>query len=124
MLTGKYTLDAPPQGPRQALFKALKTTPDYDNLLATMKDVAAGHGDATLSQVALNWGRAKNSIPIPGARTLSQVQQNYGALDWKLSEGDVKALDLAAGKVTTFSKPESMPFPKEDINTHLKMFDC
>jgi pyridoxine 4-dehydrogenase len=124
MLTGKYTLDAPPQGPRQALFKALKTTPDYDNLLATMKDVAAGHGDATLSQVALNWGRAKNSIPIPGARTLSQVQQNYGALEWKLSEGDVKALDLAAGKVTTFSKPESMPFPKEDINTHLKMFDC
>jgi pyridoxine 4-dehydrogenase len=124
MLTGKYTLDAPPGGPRKAVFQALKTTPDYDNLLASMKDVASGHGDAcTLSQVALNWGRAKNSIPIPGARTLSQVQQNYGALDWNMSAAEVKALDLAAAKVTTFTKPESVPFPKEDRNTHLHMFD-
>jgi pyridoxine 4-dehydrogenase len=123
MLTGKYTLDAPPGGPRKAVFKALKQTPDYDNLLATMKDVANGHGDASLSQVALNWGRAKNSIPIPGARTLSQVKQNYGALDWNMSEAEVRALDLSAAKVTTFTKPESVPFPKEDRNTHLHMFD-
>jgi pyridoxine 4-dehydrogenase len=123
MLAGKYTLDAPPQGPRKAVFQALKSTPDYDNLLATMKDVASGHGDASLSQVALNWGRAKNSIPIPGARTLSQVKQNYGALDWNMSAGELKALDLSAAKVTTFTKPESVPFPKEDRNTHLHMFD-
>jgi hypothetical protein len=37
MFTGKYTLDAPPGGPRKAVFQALKATPDYDNLLATMK---------------------------------------------------------------------------------------
>jgi pyridoxine 4-dehydrogenase len=123
MLTGKYTLDEPPKGPRKGLFKALKSTPDYDNLLAAMKDVASGHKDATLSQVALNWTRAKNSIPIPGARTLSQVQQNFGALDWNLSASEVKALDQAAAKVTTFSKPEDVPFPKEDRNTHLKLFD-
>jgi pyridoxine 4-dehydrogenase len=123
MLTGKYTLDAPPGGPRKAVFQALKQTPDYDNLLAAMKDVASGHGDASLSQVALNWGRAKNSIPIPGARTLSQVKQNYGALDWNMSAAEVKALDLSAAKVTTFTKPESVPFPKEDRNTHLHMFD-
>jgi pyridoxine 4-dehydrogenase len=124
MLTGKYTLDAPPGGPRKAVFQALKQTPDYDNLLATMKDVASGHGDGTtLSQVALNWGRAKNSIPIPGARTLSQVKQNYGALDWNMSEAEVKALDLSAAKVTTFTKPAGVPFPKEDRNTHLHMFD-
>lgn len=124
MLTGKYTLDAPPQGPRKGLFKNLKTTPDYDNLLATMKDVASGHSnDTTLSQVALNWTRAKNTIPIPGARTVKQVKQNYGALDWKLSAQEVKALDVAAAKVTTFSKPESVPFAKVDKNTNLRMFD-
>jgi pyridoxine 4-dehydrogenase len=123
MLTGKYTADNPPKGPRKSLFQSLQATPDYDNLLATMKDIASAHGNATPSQVALNWTRAKKTIPIPGARTLSQVQQNYAALDWDLSSAEVAALDKAAAKVTSFIKPEASPFPKEDINTHLKMFD-
>jgi pyridoxine 4-dehydrogenase len=123
MLTGKYTLEKPPQGPRKALFERLKSTPDYDNLLNTMKDVASGHGDPTLSQVALNWARAKNSIPIPGARTLSQVKQNYAALDWNLSSAEVAALDKAAEKVSTFTNPDIAPFPKQDIKTKLRMFD-
>jgi pyridoxine 4-dehydrogenase len=123
MLTGKYTPDNKPPGPRKGLYEQLTATPDYDNLLATMKDVAAGHTDATQAQVALNWARAKNSIPIPGARSLSQVQSNYGALDWDLSKEEERTLDLAAAKVTTFIKPESNPFAKKDINTGLVMYD-
>jgi pyridoxine 4-dehydrogenase len=124
MLTGKYSVDNPPSGPRKSLFQSLQATPDYDNLLATMRDIAGAHGvTATPSQVALNWTRAKNTIPIPGARTLSQVQQNYAALDWDLSSPEVAALDKAAVKVTSFIQPEASPFPKQDINTHLKMFD-
>ena len=125
MLTGKYSVENPPSGPRKSLFQSLQSTPDYDNLLATMKDIASVHGSAkvTPSQVALNWTRAKNTIPIPGARTLSQVQQNYAALDWNLSSVEVAALDQAAAKVTSFIQPAASPFPKEDINTHLKMFD-
>jgi pyridoxine 4-dehydrogenase len=90
-----------------------------------MREVSASHNNngATLSQVAINWARTKGTIPIPGARTMSQIQQNYGALDWSLSEGEVKALDEAASKVTTFTTPDMEPFPKEDIGTHLKMFD-
>jgi pyridoxine 4-dehydrogenase len=124
-LTGKYSIDMPPKGPRNSLFQSLQATPDYDNLLATMKDIARTHnnGNATPSQVALNWTRAKKTIPIPGARTLGQVQQNYAALDWDLSNAEVAALDQAAAKVTTFIQPNASPFSKEDINTHLKMFD-
>lgn len=127
MLTGKYTRDKPPRGPRKAIYEQLLTTPDYENLLATMKDVAAGHDDdgeaTTLSQVALNWARAKKTIPIPGARTLSQIQKNNAALDWTMTPEEVALLDREAAKVNTFVKPGASPFPKKDINTGLVMFD-
>ncbi|GKY96825.1 hypothetical protein MPSEU_000641700 [Mayamaea pseudoterrestris] len=122
MLTGKYSADNLPSGPRKAVYKALAATPDYEGLLGTMREVASSHKDATLSQVAINWTRAKNTIPIPGARTLSQIQQNYGALDWKLSSEEERALDAAASKVTAFITPDKEPFPKYD-NTGRKMFD-
>ena len=123
MLTGKYSKEAPPQGPRKGLYEKLSSTPDYENLLTTMKEVAAGHKDATPAQVAINWTRAKNTIPIPGARTLSQVKQNYGATTWSLSKEEVKVLDVAARRVQTFLTPDVAPFAKKDINTGLIMFD-
>lgn len=122
-LTGKYSSEKLPSGPRQVLGKQLFQTPDFDNLVTTMKQIASQHSDATVSQVAINWTRAKGTIPIPGARTISQVQQNYGALEWNLSSDEVMKLDELAAKVTTFITPDKSPFPKEDINTHLKMFD-
>lgn len=128
MLTGKYTATNKPSGPRQGLYDKLVTTPDYENLLSTMRDVASNHKDAagavaTPAQVALNWTRRKNSIPIPGARTVSQVAGNYGALDWNLSADEERILDLAAAKVTTFIQPENNPFAKSDRNTGLIMYD-
>jgi pyridoxine 4-dehydrogenase len=122
-LTGKYNKDKLPSGPRQTLGKTLFETEDYNNLLQVMKEIADKHSGATVSQVALNWTRAKQTIPIPGARTLSQVQQNYGALDWTLSAEEEKRLDEIASKVTTFIAPDKSPFPKKDINTGMIMFD-
>jgi pyridoxine 4-dehydrogenase len=122
-LTGKYTPEKLPSGPRNGLGKQLFQSPDYQNLLDTMTEIASKHSGGTLSQVAINWTRAKGTIPIPGARTISQVQQNYNALDWNLSAAEMQALDKAAEKVTTFVSPDKSPFPKEDKNTHLKMFD-
>ena len=123
-LTGKY--DSPqhlPTGPRKALGEELFATPDFTNLLSVMNEVASHHNGATKSQVALNWTRSKHAIPIPGARTLKQVQQNYGALEWTLTQEEMKQLDEASAKVTSFVKPGKSPFPKKDINTGLKMFD-
>lgn len=124
MLTGKYTTDDPPQGPRKKVFEKLQTTPDYANLLAVMDQVASQHGSsATKAQVAINWARAKGSIPIPGARTVRQVQQNYDALEWSLTRDEEQLLDIAAAKVTTFIQPSEGPFAKKDINTGLTLFD-
>lgn len=124
MLTGKYTNQNPPQGPRKKLYEKLQETPDYDNLLTAMDQVAAQHGSAAnKAQVAINWARAKGSIPIPGARTVRQVQQNYNALDWTLTKDEERLLDEAAAKVKTFVQPSEGPFPRKDINTGLVMFD-
>lgn len=47
-------------------------------------------------QVALAWCMGKGTIPIPGAKTVKQVQDNLGALAFKLSPSEVAALEDAA----------------------------
>ncbi len=38
-------------------------------------------------------------MPIPGAKDLRQAKENLGALGWRLSAGEVAALNEAASKV-------------------------
>ena len=51
-----------------------------------------------MAQVALNWCIGKGFIPIPGAKTLVQAQQNTGALGWRLEAGEVLELDNAVSR--------------------------
>lgn len=124
LLTGKYNADnvGQIQGPRSKLFAKTVGTPEFDNLLAVMKTVASAHPNANLPQVAINWTRAKGTIPIPGARNLKQVQSNYAALDWELSKDEVKLLDQASASLS-YIQPEASPMPKFDKDLQLKMFD-
>ncbi len=48
------------------------------------------------SPVALNWCISQGTIPIPGAKTLKQAQDNMGALGWKLSASEIAALEAGA----------------------------
>ncbi len=98
LLTGRYSADGPkPTGLlRKRLFKQL--LPGARSLLATIQVIAEAH-DKTMAQTALNWCICKGTIPIPGAKTLNQAQQNVGALGWRLSEGEVIELDKAAASV-------------------------
>ena len=123
LLTGKYNTDSVKeiQGPRKKLFQKTVGTPEFDNLMASMKQVAASHGN-NLPQVAINWCRAKGTIPIPGARNLRQVQSNYGALDWDMTPEEVIFLDKAASKLS-YIDPSANPFPKVDKDTGLIMYD-
>ena len=125
LLTGKY-LSKPSLkglgGARKKLFKNTIEQPEFEKLLLTMEKVAANHGNnANLAQVAINWCRAKGTIPIPGARNLRQVQSNYAALSWDLSDAEVAMLDEAA--TYSYIEPEASPFPKVDKDTGLVMFD-
>lgn len=126
-LTGKYNTDNRPSGPRLNIAKKLFDGDDegkaFNDLLAVMKEVSENHGGVPLSQVALNWTRAKGTIPIPGARSLKQAKQNLDTLKWDLTANELSALDVASAKVPAYITPDKSPFPKEDINTKLKMFD-
>ncbi|MDJ1173127.1 aldo/keto reductase [Roseofilum capinflatum] len=94
LLTGKYTESGQlPQGLRKGLFRDL--LPQVKPVLACLQAVAKTR-QKTPSQVALNWCMAKGAIPIPGAKTVRQAQENIGALGWSLNSGEVDALDRAA----------------------------
>lgn len=123
-LTGKYNKDKLPSGPRKKLGEKLVNEPGFLKLQDTMKSIASGHsGETTVSQVALNWCRAKNTIPIPGARNLKQAKQNIDSLKWELSKEEVDMLDEVVKDVPNYIDPAASPFAKKDINTGLVMYD-
>ena len=94
LLTGKYSPQGPfPQGVRGFLFRQL--LPKIQPLLHTLQEIADQY-QKTSAQVALNWCIAKGTIPIPGAKSLVQAEQNLGALGWSLDSGEVDALDQAS----------------------------
>jgi len=64
-------------------------------VLDVMASIAEKRGK-TLSQVALNYIICKGAIPIPGSRTAAQVQDNIGAMGWRLSPEEVLALEQEA----------------------------
>ena len=97
LLTGKYSDANPPPGLRGVAYKGV--LPPLPGLLETMRAVGAARGGKTPAQVAINWCLSKDTTPIPGAKNVKQLEENLGALGWRLSEAEVKELDDAAEKV-------------------------
>jgi aryl-alcohol dehydrogenase-like predicted oxidoreductase len=95
LLTGKYRPEnyKTPSGarrldPRFSKAGLEKLRPVVDCL----QQIGAAH-DRSPAQVALNWLiRQGNVIPIPGAKTAEQVQQNAGALGWNMTDTEAAAL--------------------------------
>ncbi|PRW57658.1 pyridoxal chloroplastic [Chlorella sorokiniana] len=99
MLTGKYSLQDPsslPGGPRGLVFR--QVLPGLAPLLDLMAQIAERRGK-TPSQVAINWAICQGAVPIPGAKDMAQAKENLGALGWRLSDGEVRALNDAADRV-------------------------
>ena len=63
-------------------------------LIARVKEMAEDKG-CTAAQLALAWVLAQGDdiVPIPGTKRLTYLEQNVGALDVTLSEGDLARLD-------------------------------
>lgn len=98
ILSGKYTPSHPPSG-----YRATRFTPAYlakiAPLITEMKRIGLEHNGKTPSQVALNWVICKGAIPIPGAKSLHQLEENAGALGWRLTETEVQTLDEISDRV-------------------------
>jgi len=73
--------------------------------LDVISGVAGAHG-ATNAQVALAWLYAAGEraglpvVPIPGTRSASRVAENAAAVNLRLNDQDVAALDAVAGLVS------------------------
>ncbi|MBS1251903.1 MAG: putative oxidoreductase [Anaerolineales bacterium] len=97
LLTGKYTPDNTPSGARSFRYNR-QYVGGVQPLVALLRQLGAVHGGKTPAQVALNWVICKGAIPIPGAKNARQAQENAGALGWRLTGGQVAALDEVSAK--------------------------
>ena len=65
-------------------------------LLEAVRDIAAAH-DATATQIALAWVlHHPNTVAIPGARTVEQLEENAAAADLVLSDAEFARLSFEA----------------------------
>lgn len=108
-LTGKYTPENPPTGPRGRIY-----TPEFltklQPLVNRIKEVGERY-EKTPTQVVLNWLIAQeNVIPIPGAKNGEQAKEFVGALGWRLSTEEVDELRSLASEL----KPV-IGFPVENL---------
>ncbi len=105
-LTGKYQRDARPTGATRLGENPERGVEAYDrrsaqertwDVVAAVQSAAEKHG-VTMAQVALAWlaGRPSVTSVILGARTLEQLKDNLGAVDVRLTDADVEALDAAS----------------------------
>jgi aryl-alcohol dehydrogenase-like predicted oxidoreductase len=94
LLTGKYRPesvlpDDDVRGPNapdwMKYFKDGQPNPEWLNKVHTIREILRS-GGRTLAQGALAWlwTRSEKTLPIPGFRTLAQVEENCGALDFGL----------------------------------------
>ncbi|HMN60645.1 MAG TPA: aldo/keto reductase [Anaerolinea sp.] len=99
VLTGKYTPDNTPPGIRGGRF-GKRYLERIGPLLTLMKQIGSDHAGKTPAQVAINWVMRKGALPIPGAKTLLQAEQNAGALNWRLSDEAMQKLDEMSDRVS------------------------
>lgn len=102
ILTGKYTREdlekqqrgESPQNFFNSSNRVLTLTEQNLAIADTVKRVAEEAG-RTPSQVALNWLLTRRGVTsaILGARTLNQLEDNLACLDFRLSSGQLTALD-------------------------------
>ena len=110
LLTGRYDESYRPSNPvrRNAAWlpenlRALRP------LLDTLRDVASAHG-ASPAQVALAWVvHHPNTVAIPGASSVAQLESNAAAADLALTAAEHAGLTAAAEQVRRTTGPRAFP---------------
>lgn len=86
---------------RQAMPQFQKEAIEKNQELLNLLRHTAEEKNATPAQISLAWMLCKKSfiIPIPGTRKLERLHENAGAVNIKLTEKEVQALDTALDKI-------------------------
>ncbi|MFX1250116.1 MAG: aldo/keto reductase [Promethearchaeota archaeon] len=99
-LTGKYSADKPrPKGIRRLnrLFTK-KNLLRGEPLLNTLREIAQ-EKQITMAQLALSWTiRDPTVVAIPGAKSVTQLEDNTKAADFQLSDDDIQRINIALAK--------------------------
>ncbi|MBE9031879.1 aldo/keto reductase [filamentous cyanobacterium LEGE 11480] len=97
LLTGKYNSETV----RDAVSGARKLDPRFTQrglekispVVQLLTQIGENYNRAP-TQVALNWLICQGVLPIPGAKSSDQAQQNAGALGWSMNREELMKLDL------------------------------
>jgi aryl-alcohol dehydrogenase (NADP+) len=113
-LTGKYRRDAAPEGATRLGENPTRGLEKYDvrdtertwRVLDVVRRIADGR-DVTMGRVALNWLRRRPAVTsvLLGCRTTDQLDDNLAALEWDLTDAEMRELDEA-------SAPEIPAYPQ------------
>ncbi len=100
VLTGKFHRAADPHqaaDTRRAAMTARHITDRNLAIARVVEEVAAAKG-CSMTQVAINWVRQQDQqmIPIVGARTLAQLEDNLACLAHPLTPAELSRLDAAS----------------------------
>jgi myo-inositol catabolism protein IolS len=99
LLSGRYTVsDAPKTGIRaiNPLFSPTNMR-RLQPLLHTLQEIGAKRGKS-ISQVALNWlMREPTIVPIPGIKRRSHVEEDLGAVGWRLDAEELAEITEVLG---------------------------
>jgi aryl-alcohol dehydrogenase-like predicted oxidoreductase len=99
VLTGKYSAGKPVKGMRSSRYSQ-RTLDRIKPLIQLINKIGSDHAGKTAAQVALNWVFCKGAVPIAGAKSPVQAQQNAAALAWRLTEDEIDRLDQMSDVVT------------------------
>ncbi|MGD2100638.1 MAG: aldo/keto reductase [Acidimicrobiia bacterium] len=101
-LTGKYTASQRPTGATRLGENPTRGVEAYDlrnnqqtwDVVDAVEKIAGDH-DVVMSQVALNWLRARPGVTsvLLGCRNVTQLDQNLGCLEWDLADSEMDELN-------------------------------
>jgi aryl-alcohol dehydrogenase-like predicted oxidoreductase len=97
LLGGRYSATNPPSGLRRRYYRRFDLS-RLETLVGLLREIGQAHGGKTPTQVALNWLLCQNTLPIPGAKYAWQIQEQLGALGWRLTPDDLDVLDRATAE--------------------------
>ncbi|MBI1801640.1 MAG: aldo/keto reductase [Chloroflexi bacterium] len=98
LLSAKYTPQNPVPGLRGRRYP-VEYLALIQPLIGLLREIGQAHSGKTPAQVALNWTICQGTLPIPGVKNLKQAQENAGAIGWRLSDDEVRALNQASDPV-------------------------
>lgn len=97
-LTGKYTPENPPTGPRGQIYTRDFLT-KLQPLLNRIREIGQSY-NKTNTQVVLNWLVSQdNVLPIPGAKNAEQAKEFAGSLGWRLTDEEITELRSLASEI-------------------------